>query len=92
MVVNEKGEFKESNFTKAMGLLQHELGEDPADPKSGRANKGKSNKGGNKKRALFLFSRLDFLYLIYRYRIFRHIKIGPDDHAEKLQPRHRVLF
>ncbi|KAK0442400.1 rRNA-processing arch domain-containing protein [Armillaria borealis] len=51
MVVNEKGEFKESNFTKAMGLLQHELGEDPADPKSRRAKKEKSYKGGNKKQS-----------------------------------------
>lgn len=51
MVVNEKGEFKESNFMKAMGLLQHELGEDSADPKSGRANKGKSNEGGNRKQS-----------------------------------------
>ncbi|KAK0188373.1 ATP-dependent RNA helicase [Armillaria mellea] len=49
MIVNEKREFRESNFTKAMGLLQHGFGEDPADPKSGRAKKGNSNKGGNKK-------------------------------------------
>ncbi|PBK60634.1 DSHCT-domain-containing protein [Armillaria solidipes] len=31
--------------------LQHELGEDSADSKSGRANKGKSNEGGNRKQS-----------------------------------------
>ncbi|KAK0452732.1 P-loop containing nucleoside triphosphate hydrolase protein [Desarmillaria tabescens] len=44
MVVNEKGEFREDNFMKAMGLLQHNLGEDPADPKSGTEKKSKSKK------------------------------------------------
>ncbi|TBU31517.1 antiviral helicase [Dichomitus squalens] len=49
LVVNEKGEFREDNFTKAMGMLQERSGEDPADPKSGKGKKGKTKKGGEKK-------------------------------------------
>ncbi|KAI0320481.1 antiviral helicase [Amylostereum chailletii] len=49
LVVNEKGEFREDNFSKAMGMLQEKMGEDPADPKSGKGRKGKSKKGGDKK-------------------------------------------
>ncbi|EKM53323.1 uncharacterized protein PHACADRAFT_259600 [Phanerochaete carnosa HHB-10118-sp] len=49
LVVNEKGEFREDNFTKAMGMLQERQGEDPADPKGGRGRKGKTKKGGDKK-------------------------------------------
>ncbi|KAH9945513.1 antiviral helicase [Amylocystis lapponica] len=49
LVVNEKGEFREDNFSKAMGMLQDKMGEDPADPKSGKGKKGKSKKGGEKK-------------------------------------------
>ncbi|KAF9269818.1 antiviral helicase [Marasmius fiardii PR-910] len=49
LVVNEKGEFREDNFSKAMGELQERAGEDPADPRSGKGRKGKSKKGGEKK-------------------------------------------
>ncbi|KAH7890380.1 rRNA-processing arch domain-containing protein [Phlebopus sp. FC_14] len=49
LVVNEKGEFKEDNFSKAMGTLQEKMGDDPADPRSGKGRKGKSRKGGEKK-------------------------------------------
>ncbi|KAA1477052.1 antiviral helicase [Dentipellis sp. KUC8613] len=49
LVVNEKGEFREDNFSKAMGTLQDRMGEDPADSKSGKGRKGKSKKGGDKK-------------------------------------------
>ncbi|KAF9809026.1 hypothetical protein IEO21_07624 [Rhodonia placenta] len=49
LVVNEKGEFREDNFSKAMGMLQEKMGDDPADPKSGKGRKGKSKKGGEKK-------------------------------------------
>ncbi|EPS99491.1 hypothetical protein FOMPIDRAFT_1050529 [Fomitopsis schrenkii] len=49
LVVNEKGEFREDNFSKAMGMLQEKQGDDPADPKSGKGRKGKSKKGGEKK-------------------------------------------
>ncbi|KAG9015610.1 ATP-dependent RNA helicase mtr4 [Tulasnella sp. 427] len=48
MVVNEKSEFKEDNFQKAMGLIKDPHGEDPAKVGSGRGRKGKSRKGGNK--------------------------------------------
>ncbi|KAG6878470.1 hypothetical protein C0993_006312 [Termitomyces sp. T159_Od127] len=49
LVVNEKGEFREDNFSKAMGKLQDNAGDDPADPKAGKGRKGKSKKGGEKK-------------------------------------------
>lgn len=49
LVVNEKGEFREDNFSKAMGMLQEKMGDDPADPRSGKGRKGKSKKGGEKK-------------------------------------------
>ncbi|KAH9919459.1 antiviral helicase [Epithele typhae] len=50
LVVNEKGEFREDNFTKAMGMLQDRLGDDPADPKAGgKGKKWKTKKGGEKK-------------------------------------------
>ncbi|KIM76880.1 hypothetical protein PILCRDRAFT_825880 [Piloderma croceum F 1598] len=49
LVVNEKGEFREDNFSKAMGMLQEKMGDDPADPRSGKGRKGKSKKGGDKK-------------------------------------------
>ena len=44
--MNEKGEFREDNFQKAMGGLAGG-GEDPADVNSGRNKKGKTKKGGN---------------------------------------------
>jgi ATP-dependent RNA helicase DOB1 len=49
LVMNEKGEFREDNFAKAMGSLQEKMGEDPADPKGGKGKKGKTKKGGDKK-------------------------------------------
>src|ERR1700761_3848846 len=48
LVVNEKGEFREDNFAKAMAKLQEGMGEDPADSRSGKGKKGKTKKGGNK--------------------------------------------
>lgn len=49
LVVNEKGEFREDNFSKAMGKLQQGKGEDPADPWGGKGKKGKTKKGTDKK-------------------------------------------
>ncbi|KAM6494916.1 rRNA-processing arch domain containing protein [Amanita muscaria] len=49
LVVNEKGEFREDNFSKAMSKLQDGMGEDPADPRAGKGKKGKMKKGGDKK-------------------------------------------
>ncbi|KZT37319.1 antiviral helicase [Sistotremastrum suecicum HHB10207 ss-3] len=49
LVVNEKGEFREDNFQKAMGMFTEKAGEDPADPDSGKNKKGKTKKGGDKK-------------------------------------------
>ena len=63
LVVNEKGEFREDNFSKAMGKLQDSMGEDPADSKGGKGRKGKTKKGGDKKGALQYTSYTD-VYLI----------------------------
>ncbi|KAJ8088841.1 ATP-dependent RNA helicase mtr4 [Marasmius tenuissimus] len=50
LVVNEKGEFREDGFSKAMGEVQERIGEDPADSQGGKAKleKGKTKKGGEK--------------------------------------------
>lgn len=48
MVVNEKSEFREDNFQKAMGMLLEKQGEDPANAGAGRNKKGKTKKGGTK--------------------------------------------
>ncbi len=50
LVVNERGEFREDTFNKAMSKIQDNMGEDPADPKSGKGKKGKTKKGGNDKK------------------------------------------
>ncbi|KAJ7621151.1 rRNA-processing arch domain-containing protein [Roridomyces roridus] len=49
LVVNERGEFREDNFAKAMAKLQEGMGDDPADSRSGKGRKGKSKKGGGTK-------------------------------------------
>ncbi|KDQ16614.1 hypothetical protein BOTBODRAFT_106714 [Botryobasidium botryosum FD-172 SS1] len=51
LVVNEKSEFREDNFQKAMGMLAEKQGEDPASASSGRNKKGKTKKGGQKGQA-----------------------------------------
>lgn len=56
LVVNEKSEFKEDNFSKAMSALQEKMGDDPADPRSGKGRKGKSKKGGEKKGMFVTFN------------------------------------
>ena len=54
LVVNEKGEFREDNFSKAMGMIGEKQGEDPADPRGGKGRKGKTKKGGEKKGGVFV--------------------------------------
>lgn len=46
LVVDERSNFREDNFQKAMAALAAGQGEDPADPNSGRNKKGKTKKGG----------------------------------------------
>lgn len=48
LVVNEKSEFREDNFQKAMGMLAEKQGEDPSNASSGRNKRGKTKKGGTK--------------------------------------------
>ncbi|KIK63891.1 hypothetical protein GYMLUDRAFT_221010 [Collybiopsis luxurians FD-317 M1] len=66
LVVNEKGEFREDNFSKAMGEIQDRAGEDPADPRSGKGRKGKSKKGGEKK-AISDISRIIKMIMVKNY-------------------------
>ncbi|KAG6359843.1 hypothetical protein INS49_010896 [Diaporthe citri] len=49
LVVDEKSNFKENNFNKAMALIEQKKGADPADPNAqmkGRGRNKKTNKGG----------------------------------------------
>jgi len=56
LVVDEKGNFREDNFAKAMGALGGESkGEDPASALSGKGRKGKTKKGGQKGKELTKF-------------------------------------
>ncbi|KIJ27866.1 hypothetical protein M422DRAFT_61991 [Sphaerobolus stellatus SS14] len=48
LVVNEKGEFREDNFQKAVGMVAKQQGEDPAGINAGKGKKGKTKKGGQK--------------------------------------------
>ncbi|GAA5824731.1 hypothetical protein JCM11251_005318 [Rhodosporidiobolus azoricus] len=49
LVVDEKGNFREDNFAKAMGALGGtDKGEDPASATGGKGRKGKTKKGGPK--------------------------------------------
>ena len=51
LVVDEKGTFREENFSRAMASLAEKKGDDPADPFAKRKGKGKDkslNKGGTK--------------------------------------------
>ena len=70
LVVNEKGEFREDNFSKAMAIMQDNMGDDPADPKSGRGRKGKSKKGHDNKKGSG-FKQL------YQFSLI--INVGPSD-------------
>ncbi|ORX33502.1 putative ATP-dependent RNA helicase [Kockovaella imperatae] len=46
LVVDERSNFREDNFQKAMAALAQGQGEDPADPSGGKGKKGKTKKGG----------------------------------------------
>ena len=93
LVVNEKGEFREDNFSRAMGMLQEKMGDDPADPNSGKGRKGKSKKGGDKKGLLLLIiPSLGHSDLQTLYRSFRYIQNHQNDRAEELQSRHRLCL
>lgn len=48
LVVDEKSQFREDNFQKAMGGLAALEGEDPANPNGGKGRKGKTKKGAMK--------------------------------------------
>jgi len=83
LVVNEKSEFKEDNFQKAMGMLVHAHGEDPADAKSGRNKKGKTKKGGDKKQGSDI-SKIVKMILLKNYQpviVFSFSKRDCESHA-----------
>ena len=81
LVVNEKSEFREDNFTKAMGMLQEKQGDDPADPKAGKGRKGKTKKGGEKKGKSWQHHITAMLIL---YRTIRYSENRENDYAEEL--------
>jgi ATP-dependent RNA helicase DOB1 len=82
LVVNEKSEFREDNFQKAMGKLAGMQGEDPADPFGGRNKKGKTKKGGPTKGQYS--SKLLSNLLIFGTRSIRRLQNCQDDHGEEL--------
>ena len=45
-MVDERSNFREDNFQKAMAALAQGQGEDPSNADSGRNKKGKTRKGG----------------------------------------------
>ncbi|EJD37648.1 antiviral helicase [Auricularia subglabra TFB-10046 SS5] len=67
LVVNEKGEFREDNFQKAMGMLVEKGGEDPASATSGRNKKGKTKKGGDAKKSGSDISKIVKMILLKNY-------------------------
>lgn len=89
LVVNEKGEFREDNFTKAMGMLQDKMGEDPADSKGGKGRKGKTKKGGDKKGECMRGNEPRRYLHIHFYRAVRYFEDHQDDYVEELQSCHR---
>jgi len=93
LVVNEKGEFREDNFSRAMGMLQEKMGEDPADPNSGKGRKGKSKKGGDKKGLpLLIVPSMEHSDLQTLCRSFRYIQNHQNDRAQELQSCHRLCL
>lgn len=59
LVVDERSNFREDNFQKAMGALAQGQGEDSADPNAGKGRKGnKTRKGGALKGGRVSQSRL----------------------------------
>jgi ATP-dependent RNA helicase DOB1 len=93
LVVNEKGEFREDNFSKAMGMLQEVKGEDPADPRSGKGRKGKTKKGGATKKGKSSRPKTRLIIIeCVHLRTVGHIKNHQNDHVEELQPGHCVCL
>jgi ATP-dependent RNA helicase DOB1 len=91
LVVNERGEFREDTFNKAMSKIQDNLGEDPADPKSGKGKKGKTKKGGQDKKGNALL-RLVKGNCQRDFRVVRFIQNHQDDYDEKLQSGYHILL
>ncbi|KAF8626453.1 hypothetical protein AX15_004869 [Amanita polypyramis BW_CC] len=84
LVVNEKGEFKEDTFSKAMGKLQEAMGDDPADPKAGKSKKGKTKKGGDKKGSSSDISKIIKMIMLKNYNpviVFAFSKRDCEGHA-----------
>lgn len=69
LIVDEKGNFREDNFQKAMATIEDKKGADPADINAARKGKGKdkkTNKGANKK------GGEDDIYKIVRMIMVKH--------------------
>ena len=93
MVVNERSEFKEENFHRAMALISEGRKEDPSDSKSHKKQRGKSS--GNDNKSVLL----DQSYFVLPsdshqciHRLQGYSKTRKDDYIEELSPSHRVLL
>lgn len=93
LVVNERGEFKEETFGRAMSKIQSVGGEDPADLRGGKGRKGKTRKGGgsDKKGELKDFFFKFKLNSCASRLVFGFVENHQDDHIKELQPSDRVL-
>lgn len=79
--MNERSEFREDNFQKAMGFLADLSGEDPANPLSGKGRKGKSKKGPQKGMA---YTDPELTYGSSLDRCLRYLQDCEDDYGEGL--------
>ncbi len=92
MVVNERSEFKEENFHRAMALISENRREDPTDSKSRKNRKGKSS--ANDKSVLlgpsyFLLPSGSHQCI---HRPQGYPKTRKNDHIEELPPGYRILL
>jgi len=96
LVVDEKGNFREDNFAKAMGALGGESkGEDPASALSGKGRKGKTKKGGQKGESKKISAFFEVILILERVimggiRSFGYLQDCQDDHGQELQPSYRL--
>jgi len=66
LVVDEKGDFKDENFQKAMTRLSESLGDDPNDPNARRKGRGKGKslaKGGDRKQASDIYKIIKMIMM-----------------------------
>ena len=90
LVVDERSNFREDNFQKAMGALAAGQGEDPANPSSGKGNKGKTRKGGAMKGGKWLFACTLSTATMLMCRKIRYLQDRQTHHDKKPESSHHL--